>query len=572
MKKTKAKSIVFLIITLLVALYIFFEAPNLNPLYLDGAVFWATLITIYVGVGALMKIGDFSFHPEDVQPGRVPFSYSAKAKFPKIPAIIIAVPWAVIVVVMIISSVFFQWKAYRDQLGEPEVKKFDSEVQAIDVSQIPIVDEELALQLAQKKLGERPALGSQVALYTATIQMVDGELVWVVPLYHSGFVKWLTNMDGTPGYIVVSATNTNDVRYVEGYKIKYHPDSYLLFDVARKVRFGPGLMTGITDYSFELDDDGQPYWAVSTYQYTRGFALPEATGIVLLNATTGEMQRYSVEDAPEWVDRVQPEEFIMQQIQNQGAYVHGIFNFSNQDKFRTSQGNIIVYNGSDCYLFTGLTSVGSDESAIGFIMVDMVTKEPKMYQMSGATEMAAQQSAQGKVQQYGYSASFPMIINLDGKATYFMTLKDRAGLIKQYAFVSVSNYTNVGTGETIDSALRNFRQVMGSSNDGIITGQNAKEAEGKVYRIASEALGESITYKLILKEKPDQIFTISYDLSNELALTEPGDRVKINYMASGTGICIATAFDNLEFKQIPDEETAPPAESSEAAESESSAE
>ena len=134
MKKTKAKSIVFLIITLLVALYIFFEAPNLNPLYLDGAVFWATLITIYVGVGALMKIGDFSFHPEDIQPGRVPFSYSAKAKFPKIPAIIIAVPWAVIVVVMIISSVFFQWKAYRDQLGEPEVKKFDSEVQAIDVS------------------------------------------------------------------------------------------------------------------------------------------------------------------------------------------------------------------------------------------------------------------------------------------------------------------------------------------------------------------------------------------------------------------------------------------------------
>lgn len=78
MKKTKAKSIVFLIITLLVALYIFFEAPNLNPLYLDGAVFWATLITIYVGVGALMKIGDFSFHPEDVQPGRVPFPIRQK--------------------------------------------------------------------------------------------------------------------------------------------------------------------------------------------------------------------------------------------------------------------------------------------------------------------------------------------------------------------------------------------------------------------------------------------------------------------------------------------------------------
>lgn len=175
---------------------------------------------------------------------------------------------------------------------------------------------------------------------------------------------------------------------MEGYKIKYHPDSYLLFDVARKVRFGPGLMTGITDYSFELDDDGQPYWAVSTYQYTRGFALPEATGIVLLNATTGEMQRYSVEDAPEWVDRVQPEDFIIQQITNRGAYVHGIFNFANKDKYRPSEGHNIVYNNGECYLFTGLTSVGAGDSAIGFIMVDMVTKKPIMYEISGATEQA----------------------------------------------------------------------------------------------------------------------------------------------------------------------------------------
>ena len=161
-----------MVITLLVLLYVFVEAPTLSPLYLDGAIFWAVLITIYVGLNALMKIGEFSFDAEKTQPGQVPFSFSARQKFPKLSAVIIAVPWILIVVVMILCSVFFQWKAYRDQLGEPEVKKFDSEVQAIDVSQIPIVDEELALQLAQKKLGERPALGSQVALYTATIQMV----------------------------------------------------------------------------------------------------------------------------------------------------------------------------------------------------------------------------------------------------------------------------------------------------------------------------------------------------------------------------------------------------------------
>lgn len=183
--------------------------------------------------------------------------------------------------------------------------------------------------------------------------------------------------------------------------------------------------------------------------------------MLTVNATTGETTQYTIDTLPEWVDRVQPESFVMDQIQNQGTYVHGIFNFSNQDKFRPSQGDIIIYNGARCYLFTGLTSVGSDESAIGFILVDMVTKESNIYQMSGATETAAQSSAEGKVQQFGYRASFPMIINLDGQATYFMTLKDNAGLIKQYAFVSVSNYTNVGTGETIDSALRNYRQVPG---------------------------------------------------------------------------------------------------------------
>ena len=158
---------------------------------------------------------------------------------------------------------------------------------------------------------------------------------------------------------------------MEGSKIKYHPGSYLLFDVARKVRFGPGLLTGITDYSFELDDNGQPYWVVSTYHNLRGFSLPEADGIILLNATTGQMERYTMENIPEWVDRVQPEDFVIEQITNRGNYVHGIFNFANKDKYRPSDGHNIVYNNGECYLFTGLTSVGADDSAIGFIMVDM---------------------------------------------------------------------------------------------------------------------------------------------------------------------------------------------------------
>ena len=542
MKKTKW--FVFLAITIVAALYVFVETPNLSPLYLDGALFWAVLITAYVGSATLLKIGEFTIQLNN-------FSYSAKAKFPKVPAIIIAVPWVIIAVVLVVCSVFFQWKAYRDQLGEPQIKTFDSEVQTIDISQIPIVDEPLALQLAQKKLGERPALGSQVELQTATIQMVDGELVWVVPLYHSGFFKWLTNMEGTPGYIVVSATNTNDVRYVEGSKIKYHPGSYLLFDVARKVRFGPGLLTGITDYSFELDDNGQPYWVVSTYHNLRGFSLPEADGIILLNATTGQMERYTMENIPEWVDRVQPEDFVIEQITNRGNYVHGIFNFANKDKYRPSDGHNIVYNNGECYLFTGLTSVGADDSAIGFIMVDMVTKEPIMYEMSGATEEAGQLSAQGRVQDLGYQASFPIILNIDSQPTYFMTLKDDIGLIKQYAFVSVTNYSTVGTGESVSDALRDYESKLVS--DGVTTISNlsgeTKAVEGVILRIASEYSHGRTIYQFLLDSPQDTLFTAQASVSPELALTQPGDRVSVSYLLSSNGIADADSFDNLEFTQ-----------------------
>ena len=549
MKKKKAW--IFLVITLLVLLYVFVEAPTLSPLYLDGAVFWAVLITIYVGLNALMKIGEFSFDAEKTQPGQVPFSFSTRQKFPKLSAVIIAVPWILIVAVMVLCSVFFQWKVYRDQLGEPEIKKFDNEVQAIDVAQIPIVDENLALQLAQKKLGERPALGSQVALYSATIQMVDGELVWVVPLYHSGFFKWLTNLSGTPGYIVVSATNTNDVRYVEGYKIKYHPGSYLLFDITRKVRFGPGLMTGITDYSFELDDEGQPYWAISTYKNSRGFSLPEADGIILLNATTGQMDRYGMDEVPEWVDRVQPEDFVLTQIANRGNYVHGIFNFANKDKYRPSEGHNIVYNNGRCYLFTGLTSVGADDSAIGFIMVDMVTKEPIMYEMSGATEEAAQRSAEGRVQDLKYRATFPIILNIDSQPTYFMTLKDNIGLIKQYAFVSVTNYSTVGTGESVSAAMRDYENKLRS--DGVTTigklGGVVEQLEGTILRISGEYSGGNTVYKFLLSEKPDILFIAESTAGAELALTQPNDKIQVEYSLSSDGTAEVTSFDNLLFTQ-----------------------
>ena len=546
--KKKTQFLLNLALTALFFILIIFQGPNLKPLYPDGAFSWCFIISCYVVLNFFVALGSVRVGANEY--GRPQISIDKSVRGYKRGFVLLAILWVLYFGVSILSMPLFNYKAYRDQLGVPAVSEFTDTVQPLALDQLPIVDKSLARELADKKVGENPGLGSQVILGTPVIQKVDGKLVWVVPLEHSGFFKWLKNMDGSAGYIVVSASDVSDVTLVTDYKIKYQANAYLLDDLNRHVRFfGGGLFKGLTDYSFELDDDGVPYWVITSYQNRWLFNLPEADGVLTVNATTGETTHYTIATLPDWVDRVQPENFVMQQIQNQGVYVHGIFNFSNQDKFRPSQGDIIIYNGARCYLFTGLTSVGSDESAIGFILVDMVTKESNIYQMSGATEMAAQSSAEGKVQQFGYRASFPMIINLDGQPTYFMTLKYNAGLIKQYAFVSVSNYTNVGTGETIDSALRNFRQVRGNAGVNITTGQTISKEEGTVLRIASETIDNTVTYKLILEEKQDYIFTVSYDLSNELALTQPGDKVALEYMDDPSGICSASSFDNLEFDQ-----------------------
>lgn len=546
--KKKTQFLLNLVLTLVFLVLIVFQGPNLNPLYPDGAFSWCFIISCYVVLNFFVALGSVRVTTNEFYRPQITVDKSIAGY--KTGFVLLAILWVLYFGVTVLSMPLFNYKAYRDQLGTPVVSEFNETVQPLALNQLPIVDKSLARELADKKVGENPGLGSQVVLGIPVIQKVNDKLVWVVPLEHSGFFKWLKNMDGSAGYIVVSASDVSDVTLVTDHKIKYQANAYILDDLNRHVRlFGGGLFKGLTDYSFELDDDGVPYWVISTYQNRWLFNLPEATGVLTVNATTGETTHYTIDTLPEWVDRVQPEGFVMQQIQNQGTYVHGIFNFSNQDKFRPSQGDIIIYNGARCYLFTGLTSVGSDESAIGFILVDMVTKESNIYQMSGATEMAAQSSAEGKVQQFGYRASFPMIINLDGQATYFMTLKDNAGLIKQYAFVSVSNYTNVGTGETIDSALRNYRQVQGTVNSNISEGQATSTIKGTVLRISSETMENTITYKLILEEQKDHIFTVSYELSNELSLTQPGDRVSMDYMEDSSGICAAFSFDNLEFKQ-----------------------
>ncbi|MEG2597323.1 MAG: hypothetical protein RR977_02755, partial [Oscillospiraceae bacterium] len=538
----KKKWIVWTILVLLTGLYVFFAAPNLNPLYSDGGFFWAALISIYAIVGMLLNLG---VSASSFTNGQFPVEDLKRKKSAKVWLIILATIWGLYFLMNIISAPLFHYTAYRDQMKQPVAKEFSSEVQMLDASQVPVVDKELAKILADRKLGEKPSLGSQVVLGDPTIQNVGGELIWAIPLHHSGFFKWFVNMDGADGYIIVSATNPQDVEYVDDYKIKIQPNSYLLFDLERKARFSDGLFTGMVDYSFELDDNRVPYWVVTTYKNEWLYSLKEASGIILINASTGETSRHGLDDVPDWVDRVQPEAFIMNQIDNQGEYVKGVFNFSNSGKFRTSPGDIIVYNNGRCYLFTGITSVGVDQSTIGFYMVDMVTKEASMYQISGATENAAMESAEGKVQDLGYVATFPLILNVDGQPTYFMTLKDNAGLIKKYAFVSVKDFMLVGVGDTMGAAMKDYRALMKSQGSQGIAPEvgETKSEKGVVDRIASETIGGNTMYLFtLLEDESKAIYRAAASVSDELALTISGDAVSFGALSNDDNVVEITAF------------------------------
>ena len=453
------------------------------------------------------------------------------------------------VITLIIFSPIFNYKSHRALIGNVESVDFTDKVEHIDLKQLPIIDKDLAYKLADKKLGEIPSLGSQVTIGDLTLQSISGELYYVAPLEHSSLFKWFTNREGTTGYIKVSATNESDVQLVteldgKDIKIKYLESAYLLSDLHRAAYFRD-MKAGHTDFTFELDDEGRPYWIVTRYDNAIGITERKAMGVLVLDAQTGESNIYGVDDAPEWIDRIQPEDYIRNYIDKWGELVHGVFNFSDKDKLTSTEDMNLIFNNNECYYYTGMTSIGNDEGLVGFMLTNTRTGETSMYKTAGATETASMQSAEGKVQQYGYTATLPYLINIQNEPTYFMTLKDSNGLVKQYAMVNVKNYNIVGVGDSLQSTLNKYLEGLTNTNISL-EGSNSEEAlEGEIERIGLIVKEGTSIYDIKIKGQ-DNIFTVSTETSREVALSSVGDKVKIKYIKVGDGKYILTnSFENL---------------------------
>ncbi|WP_426090933.1 hypothetical protein [Flavobacterium sp. DSR3-2] len=454
------------------------------------------------------------------------------------------------------SLKMFRSDSYQKLIGEVKNgQKITNHIAPISIDKIRVVDEELAHLLGEKILGSQPALGSQVELGDFCIQKVNNNLYWVAPLLHSGFLKWFNNQEGTAGYVMVSATNERDVKLVQSVggkniKIKYQQGAYFQSDIHRHVYFNGNATVGLADFTFEIDDVGNPFWIVTKYVKKIGFSGKDAIGVVVVDAQSGAINEYSIAKTPKWVDRIQPLDFIENQLNDWGEYVHGYWNFSNQDKLQITEGMTLVYGKDNkSYWYTGLTSVGKEESAVGFVLVDTRTKETTFYKQSGATEYAAQSSAQGKVQEKGYKASLPIPYNINNIPTYVMTLKDNGGLVKMFAMVAISDYTIVGVGNTMRETLTSFKNVYNMADNKINPNSlsNKKSLKSIVTRIQNDVKNGNSFYYFKVKDYPN-IFVGSSQISNQLPVTIVGDSVNISFDVDLEEVIDISSFENINLK------------------------
>lgn len=457
------------------------------------------------------------------------------AAFDKINKVLLGVAALLIAYVFIgqlISSPIFHASSYQKQLNVDKDADFFADNEKVNYQSIPVVDKDSAERLGDRKMGEIVDYVSQFEVDDEYGQINYNDKPFrVTTISYSDLIKWFTNHgEGLPAYIRVDMVTQESevVRLKEG--MKYSHSDMFFRNINRHIRLHyPTKM--VENPSFEIDDDGHPYWIAPTYTYKIGlFGGKDITGAILVDAINGESQYYDIEKVPTWVDRVYPSDLLLSQLQNWGKYTNGYFNtlFSQKGVLKPTDGYNYIALNDDVYLYTGLTSVSSDASNVGFALINMRTKEAKYYAISGAEEFSAMSSAEGKVQNLKYTATFPILINAGGQPTYFMSLKDSAGLVKQYAFVSVENYQIVATGESVAAAEKEYYKLL-NDNGKVKVDFDSKTITAKITAIQEAVVNGNSNYYFQL-EGEKKTFIAPISLNSQLPLLKAGESVTIEYV------------------------------------------
>ncbi len=509
-----------IIITLLLGFVLFYIF--LPPINIHSITFWlfvVFLLVIYVITSLMISAARSSL-----------INLSKVNTSTKVVFILIFVIVGCGLVINLALSPIFNSKSYSKRITINENNKFEEDVAEVDFKKIPLLDKESSQKLGDRVMGEMPELVSQFDVSDLYTQInYNDEIMRVTPLEYSGVIKYFANRaEGVKGYITVNSVNgkTQLIKLDKG--MKYMPSAMFNENLMRKLRFSyPTVIFGTP--SFEIDNEGNPYWIVPTIKYTGINMKEEVTGIVALDPITGKSNRYKLKDVPKWVDHVYYADLIIEQTDDWGKYRGGFLNsiFGQKNVVATTEGYNYMVMDDDVFLYTGITSTLADEANVGFILTNMRTKETHYYAVPGAEEYSAMASAEGQVQQMKYRSTFPLLINLKDKPTYLVSLKDNAGLVKMYAFIDVQDYQNVVVTdykEGIEKAAQNY--LANKTNDK--SDKETVEKNIKIHNLKTVTIDGNTYY--YFQDDDNNKYSVSIKINkNILPFLKNDDEVKVVY-------------------------------------------
>lgn len=465
MKKRFFKVYIILIFAFLLFLFYYIYLPVIN---IHSSDLWIFIISmLFLGAGAY-KIIKFK---------------TANQKIIKAILFFAITLFIVYLIGYILSSPIVNAKKYQSLINIQN-SDFKKDIKQISYDEIPILDKETAINLGSRKMGSMVDMVSQFEVNNLYTQInYNAKPTRVTPLDYGNIFKWVTNRkNGIPAYMTIDmATQETELIKLDN-GIKYSFSEPLNRNVNRYLRFNyPTYM--FDKISFEIDDNGTPYWICPVKTYSIGlFGGPVIKKVILLNSITGELTEYNIEDVPMWVDSVYSADLLISYYNYYGMLKNGYFNsiLGQKGCLKTTEGYNYIALNDDVYVYTGVTSVGGDRSNVGFVLMNQRTGESKYYTISGAQETSAMASAEGQVQHLGYKATFPLLLNISNQPTYFIALKDEAGLVKKYAMVNIEKYQIVAIGDTISECENNYINLLSKSNIEINKNKTKQNIKGKI--------------------------------------------------------------------------------------------
>lgn len=511
---------------------------NLPPINIFSGDFWLFLIFILFIIAVNIVLSSysqgFSMLFSSKNPGTAKPLNGKKDVTAYFNPFLGKVKWIVITIIAIAMGLgllsFFNTRVFRAKSYANVIKvknaDFKKDFPETNISTLALLDRESAEKIGDTYLGTIDKV-SQFGISDDYRQITIGKQPYrVSPLQYKSFWKWLTNRtEGINYYVKVNQTTGKAELEKLQKPMKYSDSEFMFRDTMRHLRFLHPF-TIFADPSFEVDDQGNPYYVATTYKPKFGLSSPDPTGVILLDAVTGKTKHYKLGHIPEWVDRVYSAENVIQRVDDHYTYHNGYWNtvFSQAGVKNTTDSYNYITIGSDIYLYTGLTSATADSSNLGFILVNMRTREITNYKLASATETSAMKSAEGEVQEKNYTATAPTLVKLNNKAFYLVSLKDEASLVKSYALVDAEDYQQVTVNNDIETLISQFTD---RDTSGLTTlspsNKKVEKVSGTIEQVASQTISGTTIYYIMTEGKVYKI-RASRETSDYLPFVKAGDQ------------------------------------------------